>query len=52
MLPTMVVKCLDLLWPQFDATPIAPTTFDLWMSKGHQNTFTFVINFVFVDWKH
>jgi hypothetical protein len=41
------------MWPhQFDVTPIALTTFDLWMKKGHQNTFALVINFLFVDWKH
>jgi hypothetical protein len=26
-------------------------TFDLWMSKGHHDTFTFIINFLLVDWK-
>jgi hypothetical protein len=26
-------------------------TFDLWMNKGHHDTFTFVINFLLVDWK-
>jgi hypothetical protein len=46
----MVVQCLDFhLQFQLDVIPM--TTFDLWMSKGQHDTFSFVKKFLFANWK-
>ncbi len=46
ILSTMVAKCLNLcLQHLFDVTFTTAITFDLWMSRGQQDTFAFVITF-------
>lgn len=52
ILPSMVTRCVNLyVQPSLDVTPTITATFDLWMSKGHHDTYTLIINFLLVDWK-
>jgi hypothetical protein len=37
--------------PLPNVTPIVTTTFDLWKSRGHQDTFALVVNFLSLDFK-
>jgi hypothetical protein len=44
ILSTMIAKCLNLyLQHLLDVTPTTTITFDLWMNRGQQDTFAFVI---------
>lgn len=50
ILPSTITCCVDLyVQLQLDATPTITTTFDLWMSKGQQDIFAFVVNFLLID---
>jgi len=48
----MVTRYLNLhVQPLPNVTPTITTTFDLWMNRGQHDTFTFVVNFLSLDWK-
>jgi hypothetical protein len=47
ILPNMVMCRLEFnVQLLLNATPIVMATFDLWMSRGQQDTFTLVVNFL------
>jgi hypothetical protein len=48
----MVTHYLQLhVQPLLNVTPTITTTFDLWMSRGHHDTFALVVNFLSLNWK-
>jgi hypothetical protein len=48
----MITHCLELhVQSLLNATPIITTTFDLWMSKGQQDTFVLIVHFLSTNWK-
>ena len=52
VLPTMLERTLNqVVRPYIDACCTITATFDLWMSKGAQDTFCLVINFLTTDWE-
>ncbi len=52
ILPSMMKRTLQKFVFLFINVAISITiTFDLWMDKGALNTFTFIINFLSLDWE-
>ena len=52
VLPAMVEHTLEtIVRPALSACCTVTATFDLWMSKGAQDTFALVVNFLSADWE-